>query len=37
MRLPVLLYYAINKTIVNDEVVFLMEQIAGSNRTVDGF
>jgi hypothetical protein len=28
---------ATNKTIVNDEMLFLMEQIAGTNRTVDGF
>ena len=28
---------ATNKTIVDNEVVFLMEQIAGTNRTVDGF
>jgi len=28
---------ATNKIIVDDEVVFLMEQIAGTNRTVDGF
>ena len=28
---------ATNKIIVDDDVVFLMEQIAGTNRTVDGF